>query len=216
MEASERVVVVVGEGTETAGADICDLWLGLQIMAPTATEAIERVTEAAQAALRAVRDAGVGPEDAQTQNLTVQEFFDHAEQRPTGHTAYYGLTVRGRPIDEVGSVIGAVAAVAQGALRVNAIQLRFSDPEPLRRVARRRAVEDAQSKAAELADATGIALGPLVRIEHGPSAFPFGPRPFGGMYLPAAALQSAPSPPPIEAGSTNITASVTMTFQIQG
>ncbi|HSS10708.1 MAG TPA: SIMPL domain-containing protein, partial [Acidimicrobiales bacterium] len=50
----------------------------------------------------------------------------------------------------------------------------LADPEPLRRAARRRGVEEARSKATELAEAAGVRLGHVMSIEEGAalSAYP--------------------------------------------
>jgi uncharacterized protein YggE len=214
MDASDRVIVVVGEGAAVGTADQCDLSLGLGVFAPTAAEAIDQVTKVVSAALVAVREAGVRAEDTQTQNLTVQEWFDQKEQKTTAYVGRYGLTITGQAVDRVGALIAAVAGVARDALRVDGLRLRLSDVDPLRRLARRRAVEDARQQAAELAEAAGVGLGPLLSIEHGASVFPIGFARSESMAF-SAGINRSVAPPPIEAGSSRIVAHVTMRFQIQ-
>jgi uncharacterized protein YggE len=78
-------------------------------------------------------------------------------------------------------------------------------------LARRDAVAEAMTAARELAEAAGVALGPLVELSEGRPLNPFGPpgRPFR-----AAARRSSGGPPPVEIGELSVTVTVSAVFEV--
>ena len=98
--------------------------------------------------------------------------------------------------------------MAGDALAVRGYQLGVRDPEPLRSLARRLAVEDAKRRADELSEAAGIRLGPIVALEDGAAA-----PPQAGWRAKAMAA-SAPSTVPIEPGEVSASSTVTITYAI--
>ncbi|MBN8966127.1 MAG: SIMPL domain-containing protein [Rhizobiales bacterium] len=107
-------------------------------------------------------------------------------------------------LDAIDRVVTAVAAT--GLFEVHNIRFAIGDRNPGLNDARRKAVENARSRASIYAKAAGVELGDVLRIDEGGSA---GPREFA-MAAPMA--RSVKVMPP---ETLTLTASVTMTWRIK-
>ena len=203
----------MGEGTATGVPDRCMVYAALNVMADTPAEVVSRLAVVAAQAVDAVRANGVAPADVRTTNLSVQDFFDHSVQRVTARTGSYQLEVVVRDPDRVGELLAAIAQAAGDSFQVRALQLTVGDPEPLRHEARRDAVDDARRKAAQLADAAGVRLGPILSIEEGLAAMPGPYRAFGRQKMSKSAGVDIP-PVPVEPGSLSVTERVVLRYAI--
>ena len=154
--------------------------------------------------LDALRSVGVDKNDVKTQDVSVSaNYLD--EGRIEGYNARNSVSVRVEDLSKGGTILD--AASNAGANEVYGPMLSRSNQDKLQAKALRGAVADARRKAETLADAAGIQLGSVTAISEGVSG---GPEPYyaeGGARL---ALDSAP----IEPGTQDIQASVTVTFAI--
>lgn len=165
-------MVVVGVGRVEVRPDTLVVSLGVESTAPTAPEALERMSSAADSMITAIRDAGVAEEDIQTVDLSVREvrppraFEEVPIQAVTeGFVGEQRLRVRIKDLENGGAVIeGAVEAAGPDA-RVFNMSLDVDDPDEAIGQARQAAVEDALTRAGELAETAGIDLGAPVSIE---------------------------------------------------
>jgi uncharacterized protein YggE len=125
---------------------------------------------------------------------------------PKGHFVVNNtLHVRVRDLDKLGDVLS--TSVSLGANSIWGVEFELDDPKPLQATARDVAVADALAKAKRLAEAAGAQLGPLLRInEGGTPATPAS----DGMYRMASVKLQAPT----EAGSVEVTATVTLEFAL--
>ena len=98
------------------------------------------------------------------------------------------------------------AAVAAGANNVSGPTLDVSDREARYRDVLGKAVADARAKAAALAGAGGFGVGPVSSVTEQTAAAPV------PVYEAVAAGKSAATP--IEPGTQDVTADVTVTFRI--
>jgi uncharacterized protein YggE len=214
MPAENRVIRVVGEGTETGTPDNCRVALNLVVLADTPPLAMEKIAALASSVTACLRELAIADRDIQTVAIQVHEWFDQPSQRVTAHLANYGLSVKVRGLDQVGPMLTAVGEVAGEALKVQGVQLAISDLEPLRKEARRKAVEDAGAKATELAEAAELELGPVLSIEEagwrapGMPVVGFAQRRFVG-------LAAAAAPIPVEAGSFEVAVNVEVVYTIR-
>ena len=100
------------------------------------------------------------------------------------------------------------AAVAAGANTVDGPTLDVSDSDALYRQALKKAVDDARAKALALADAGGFAVGPITTVvEQGTASPP--------VFRPMAIAAKAADSTPVEAGTQDVTADVTVSFTIR-
>ncbi len=133
MPDDQRVIVVVGQGSESGTPDRCALHLALNVMAESTADAFSRVAALANRVVDALRQRGVPEHDMQTQTVSLQDFFDQKEQKVTARVGTFALQVT-VPVGEVGPHLGAVADVAGDSLQVRGLVLtcptlnRFSPP----------------------------------------------------------------------------------------
>ena len=114
-----------------------------------------------------------------------------------------------RDTDNLGEILD--AAVTAGANSIYGVTFYVDDQTAAASEARVKAVENARTKAEELATAAGMTLGPVVAIAEGapPVIGPiYAGRGGGEMAMDAAAV-------PVEPGSTTVAVDVTMTFELR-
>ena len=96
--------------------------------------------------------------------------------------------------------------MSEGANAMNGIFFAVADPAPLETEARRTAVANARAKAEVLADAAGVALGPVMSIHEGGAA------PTPGPVMRSMAMEE--SAVPIAGGEIDIRSQVTIVYAI--
>ncbi|HCC41032.1 MAG TPA: SIMPL domain-containing protein, partial [Arthrobacter bacterium] len=129
-------------------------------------------------------------------------------QQVTGYVASTVLTVRLRQVTAASGVIADVVDAGGDDVRLNGLELGFSDESAVSSVAREAAWQDAVATAEQFASLASARLGTVVSIsEHAD-----GPRPVPVARIQRAAATEAIS---VEAGHTSIGASVTVVWELQ-
>jgi uncharacterized protein YggE len=198
-------ITVIGVGTVTSVPNEAQFSLGVQTSATTAREALEGNAEQMERVLQALRSVGVSKKDVQTQDVSVSANYVD-EGRIDGYTARNTVSVKIHDLDKAGRVLD--AASNAGANEVYGPMLSRSNQDKLQAEALRDAVADARRKAATLADAAGVRLGSVTAISEG---FGGGPEPY---YAEGGARLALDAAAPIEPGTQDVQASVTVTFAI--
>lgn len=202
-------ITVTGEGSVQVAPDMAQLSVGVTSEAKTAEAAMSANSDAAAEVLSRLKAAGIAERDVQTSGLSLyprrdDRRLDQPGEPPiVGFVASNTLQVRVRDLDALGGILDEV--VSGGANTLNGLSFGLQDPSEATDEARRRAVADAQAKAALYADAAGVTLGPVRSIDEQGGA----PRP---MMMEAAGL--AKSGVPVASGELEVSASVTMAFGI--
>jgi uncharacterized protein YggE len=199
-------ITVNGAGTITSVPDEAEFSLGLQTKGATAREALAANSEKMARVLAALKSAGVDRSDIKTQNISVSPSYAE-EGQIDGYTAGNSVSVKIHDLSNAGKVLD--AASSAGANEVYGPSLTRSDQDQLQAKALRDAVGDARKKAEALADAAGVELGPVTAITEG---FSGGPEPY---YAEASGARlAADKAVPIEPGTQDVQATVTVTFAI--
>jgi uncharacterized protein YggE len=207
---ASRSITVTGTGRAKGTPDTATLFLGARAQAETAQEALRIVNENANALLDVLAGAGVPKEDIQTSNVSLYPTYASNGQRITGYSAENSVTVTVRDVTKAGLVIDAASGAVGDELTLGGISFSIDDPEPLRVDARADAVEQARAQAAQLAELSGGEVGEVLAITDGSVQMP---EPL--VYRTAAdAAQEGAAAAPIEPGSQEVTASVTVTFEL--
>ncbi|HEY2072940.1 MAG TPA: SIMPL domain-containing protein [Gaiellaceae bacterium] len=196
---SSDTVTVTGTGTVTAVPDEASFDFTVQTKGKTASAALTQNGTATQAVISAVKAAGVPDANIQTQQVSLDPVTSSDGTTITGYTASNTIDVSKLAIAKSGAIVD--AAVGAGANGVSGPSLDISSQDSLYAQALKAAVAQAKSKALVLADATGHTLGDAVTVVEGGAATPL---PF--------AVGAAKSDTPIEAGTQQIQASVTVTY----
>lgn len=201
-------ITVTGNGKASRTPDRAGLTFGVQTHGATAAS-----TQAAHAAkvkrlIAALKDADVADKDVKTDQFDVSPRYDVDKvPKPNGYAAYSSVSVSNQLLDRASRL--SEVGVNAGADNVSGPNLSSADPNAGYDRALKRAVADARGKAEVLAEAAGVSLGPVTAIVEGsqPSHMP--------MYG-AAELRTRDAQMPIEPGSDQVTAVVTVTFALSG
>ena len=204
-------ISVPGRGVVAVDPDVAVIRLGVVIVRPTAAAARSTAGATMQAVLGALADGGIAPRDLRTTLVGLDAVRDYSsESGPTitGYQLTNAVEATIRAIATVGELID--AALAAGATSMDGLSFRLADPSDALDEARRRAVADARRRAATLAAEAQVELGAVVAIVEGEAVEPGPPRPIAEFRMKALADSSTP----VEAGTSEIEVSVSVTFAI--
>jgi uncharacterized protein YggE len=173
----------------------------VRTVAAKAADALAQNASAMNDVVAALKRAG--GKDLQTQQVSLYPQTD-STNAVTGYVAQNSVSARAK-IGDAGPLLDAAAAA--GANTVDGPSLDVSSRDELYRTALKKAVGDARAKAQALADAGGFGVGPVSSVTEGGSA----PQP----VFQAADLAVKSAATPIEPGTQEIAADVTVTFRIR-
>lgn len=162
---SGGTIVVWGNGRVSARPDVAYLNVGAQAMADTAAEAQAMVSGWINQALRELEALGATSRDIETVQVSVSPQWDYQGEKPEikGYRAIHDLRVKVRDLDQVGPWLDAM--LAAGMNRVNGVHFGVEQDELYQDEALRLAVQDARRRAQVAAQAAGVELGPVLKVE---------------------------------------------------
>jgi uncharacterized protein len=196
-------ITVTGTGEARATPDRADLSFGVQTDGATAAKALADNSAATQRLIDALKEAGVEAKDLKTEHLDVSPRYTEKPGEQRGNSAHSMVSVSNQPLDRAARL--ADVGVGAGADTVSGPSLSVADRDAQYRQALERAVEDARAKAEVLAAAAGVSLGEVTAIVEGEQHG-------GPIYAMESATRTAKTP--IEPGSEQVSASVTVTFAL--
>ena len=196
-------LTVTGAGTVRSVPDRAQLTFGVESTGATPREATSANAARARAVIEALRRAGIAKVDLQTQDVSVGRNWDD-DGHQAGFMAHTSVLVTVRGVARAGAIVD--AAVAAGATETSGPSFDRSDRDALYRQALAKAFEAARAKAEALAAESGSGLGRAVRIEEAQD------EPVFPMY--ARALEAKDAGTPVEPGTQEVKASVTVTFAL--
>lgn len=197
-----NIVTTNGHGMVTAVPDEASISAGVRTNASTAAAALSDNARIANAVVAALKKAG--GRDLQTQQVSLYPQTDD-QGNVTGYNAQNSVSAKAKIADAGGLVDAAVAA---GANTVDGPSLDVSDTDALYRAALKKAVENAKAKAQALADAGGFGVGPVTTVVEQGSTPPV-------VFQAMAGAAKAADSTPVEPGTQDITADVTVSFTIR-
>jgi uncharacterized protein len=166
VSAAPGTITVVGEGKVSIEPDIARVNIGVETVTTTVEEAAEQNRNTVEAVLSALLSQGVAEEDIQTSGFSIfAERYGPEGPLAESDVRYRvsnNVNVTIRDLEAVGTILD--AAIAAGANNIYGVDFAVDDPNVNESEARSLAVEDAQAKAAELAELTGATLGNVVSI----------------------------------------------------
>lgn len=205
-----RTITVNGQGSVTVKPDTANLSIGVQATADTATAALDQANDSAAKLIDALKQAGVKADDITTGQLSLYPQYSPAN-RITGYQASNSLNVTVRDIDRSGPVIDAAAKAAGENITIGGIWFSVDDPESVMAAARADAIANAKQRAGEYATAAGVGVGAVVQISEVGVQMPQ-PMYYGADM--AAAEGGSVRSTPIEAGTQELTVSVTVVYEL--
>src|SRR5262245_1902768 len=200
-DAARDTVTTHGHGVVTVVPDEATVTAGVETRGATAAAALSENARLMTAVVAALRAAG----GAQLQTQQVSLYPQTNERgEVTGYVADEPVSARPK-IPGAGAVIDAAAGA--GANTVSGPSLDVSDRDALYRDALAKAVAAARRRAEALAAAGGFAVGPASIVTEGETD--------GQPVQPFAALAKRDAATPIEPGTQEVTADVTVTFRMR-
>jgi hypothetical protein len=195
-------VTVNGTGTVTAVPDQAEFDFTVQTKGATAAAALSRNGTDTKAVIAAVEGEGVPDADIQTTDVSLDPVMSNDGTSIIGYTASDSIAVTKLAIAKAGSVVD--AAVGAGANSVSGPSLTLSSQDALYNDALKAAVAQAKTKAQALAGAAGRTLGDVASIVEGGGQAP----------LPFAVGAAAKDSTPIQPGTEDVQATVTVTYAL--
>jgi len=210
--AAMETVTVTGTGRATVTPDRFSFSAGVHTVGATVDAALNENNARVASVIAALKKAGATDKDIQTSGFSIYPQQDYQQGKlPTilGYQVQNTITVRRSDIGDAGRLLQ--VAVNAGVNTSSGLQFEVSDP------ARGRqglglAFADAKGKALLLAQAAGRTLGRALSIAEGSQAPP--PRPYA-MAGRVAAMETTVSDVPVEAGSQEVSFTVTVTFELR-
>jgi uncharacterized protein YggE len=199
---SSTTITVTGNGTVNATPDKASFDFGVTTNGATANDALSANAKQAQQIVDALKNAGIPDSDIQTTSVSLWPQTSSDGNTITGYQASNSVNVTA-PIKQSGDLVD--AAVGAGANNVDGPNVSVGDQSSFYAQALKLAVADAKTKAQAIADAAGLTLGGIVHVSDQGAA----PTPIVYGALDAAAKSVAT---PIQAGSQQIQATVTVTY----
>ncbi|MBI3912373.1 MAG: SIMPL domain-containing protein [Armatimonadetes bacterium] len=213
-QAPERVpppfIAVTGEGEVQIPPDLATVQLGVESTSPSAQTAQGEVSERVQQILRRIRALGIPEEQIRTTRLTLLPVYagrrpdESGEQRVVGYRATNIVQVEVRDLELAGPVID--AGLAGGANRVEGLTYGLRDDSEPRLRALRQAAAEARRKAAALASALDVGLGPPLEVQEG-----------GGVIVPRFEMARAAGgavETPVQPGLITVRANVSVRYRL--
>jgi len=200
--ASEPGIAVQGIGRVSLPPDTVTVDIGAEARAAQLADATAEVDRRMREVLARVKVAGV---DVRTIGYNVEPIADSRPQagdagsRIIGYRATNIIQARTHDVAGIGRLVD--AAVAAGANVVRSLRFSLDPPDRAEADARRLALQDAASKAQQLAAAAGVKLGRLLAVTESSG----GVRPMGVTMMAA----------PVEAGQLDITVIVQARYAIE-
>ena len=212
-----RLLAVIGEGTVRGLPDMAAITLGVVSEAPSARDALSANTASMTRIIDALKNGGIDARDLQTSNFSIEPRYsqpprdwngtDPFEPRIVGYSVRNQLTLRIRQLDRVGALLDEM--ITLGANSISGPIFSVAAESELEDQARRAAMRDAIRKGELYAEAAGVALGPIARIEENVTQWPQ-PMPMGAVTRQEASDAAVP----IQGGELTFQAQVSVSWQL--
>jgi len=202
----EKTITVSDTASVKATPNLVQFSFGVSTNGDTAKAALTANSATMTRVIAALKSAGVPKRDMQTEQVNVYERTDSGGA-VVGYSASNSVNVKLRKIGMSGALI--TKATAAGANLVSGPSFSIEDTAVLYSRALDRAYDKAEKKASALTEHVGLRLGKPISIQEGtvPDV----------LYRAAGDTMatSEKAPVPIEPGQTEITATVTVSFELR-
>jgi hypothetical protein len=200
-------IQVSGTGSVPVKPDVAAISIGVSVEDENAQSAVSRNSAATAKVIAELEGAGVEKKDIKTSYFSVNPQFrtEGPEKRQViTYRAANIVRVTIRDIGKAGDILAKV--VAAGSNQINGPNFQVSEPDAYLDEARKKAVENAMSKARAYASAAGLKLGNVLAIIEEGDASPVAVR--------GAHFTRSPSVP-IEAGEDTVRADILLIVELK-
>jgi uncharacterized protein len=201
-------LIVQGEGKVIAAPNMATIVLGVETFNTSASGAATENARRMNETIASLRSIGIAEKDIQTSSVSLktvpqdEQIAVKEKTKAQEFVATNQVTVRLNNTGEVGEVLD--AAISAGSNSIQEVNFDILNPQPEKDKALTLAIDDARRKAEVAAAAAELKLGKVLEISEG----------YG--YVSAAAKSAVFSNvvTPIQPGDLEVTASVTVTYEI--
>ena len=160
-----RQVTVVGSGEVEGTPDTLNTNASISFVAQDVTTAMNQTNERQQQVLDALIEAGIDPKDIATTNVSLQpQYSPDGVPNVVGYEASNSIDVTIRDISVASRVLALIVSNGGDATRINSVAFSIADDSQLVKDARTRAFQDAQERAQQYSDLSGLSLGKVISI----------------------------------------------------
>jgi len=207
-----NVVVTTGEAVVQRAPDRAFVTIASEARAKTSRDAQRQNADTMSAVRQRLTQAGIATDAVRTLGIDLQQEFDFPQGRrvPREYVARNTIEVRIDDLARVGDVLD--AAVQGGATSSGGVRFDLRDRSGAEREALRLAVADARARADAAAAGAGRTIDRIVKVEDTRDNLVIVPRP---MMSGMARAEAAAAPTPVEAGTIEIRARVTLTASMK-
>lgn len=211
----QRTLDVTGRGTLTVKYDTAQIRVGFTSLESNATTAYSAMGTSMDKVASTLKAAGINEDDLQTGQFTMNEEWDYTQagRNFKGYRVTNTLIVTTHDLKKVADLIQ--VAIDAGANNLQGVSFSVQDTDKLMDQALDLAVADAKAKAERVASKLGAKVAGVYRIsiqDQGRSPVMYDSY-AGGVAMEAKAM-AAPAAP-VFAGTTEYTAMVSVTFELQ-
>ncbi len=206
-----NTIVVSGEAQSSEKNQVATFTAGVDAVDDDKAKAVADVNTKVEALIMAVKGFGIDAADIQTQNLSVfqeQEMYSSEgaqRSRPGQWRVNNSITIKLRDIEKASALTDLLTN--SGATNVYGPSFTMEDTNDVRSQLLSQAVENARKKAELMIGGTGRSLGKVISISEGGTS--------GGVYPMFDRAMGMGGGAPVEPGSTEVTASVTVVFELK-
>jgi len=205
-----RQVTVFGSGQVQGVPDTLTADVAIEFTAADVTTAMNQTNDRQQAVINALAAAGVDRKDIRTAEVTLQPQYSTPEPAGTatitGYRADNAIEVKIHPPDSASRLLALIVSTGGDATRISSVSYSIADDSQLVKDARARAFRDAENRAEQYAQLSGLRLGNVLSISEATGATPTQGTP--------------PAPPrgvtamPLEPGQQTVSFSVTAIWEL--
>ena len=200
---------VTGEATITTKPDQAEIDIGVVTQAQNAQDAATQNAQKVDAVLAALRNAIGAGADIKTVGYSLNPNYRYPERggQPTitGYTASNTVQVKTSTLTQVGKIID--VSTQSGANNIQALRFTLKDEQAARAQALKEAALKARAKADALASALGLRIQRVLFVEEQGQTTPI------PMYAKAA-MEAGVGQTPVEPGTIDVRATVTLTVEV--
>ena len=213
-QAASSQLQVIGDARMLVVPDQAELYVYVDTTAKTSLDSQQQNAEISSAVVAALKAAGLKDENIQTSAYTIVPEYFYPENRAPVLNDYKttnGLKLIIHDVQQVGKIID--AASNAGANRIENIQFELSDAQSdkMKQIVLNNAAGNAKLKAIAIAQSIGVSLGKVKMVSE--SYYTVVPYSLQLPKVAEAAAQPAP-PTPIQPGNVEVTAQVSVTYEI--
>jgi uncharacterized protein YggE len=201
-------VVVDGLGKVSGTPDVLRATLGVSVHGAQVSEALAKANALQRSVTGALKRDGVAAKDLQTSDVRIDQDYTN-KGRPDGYRVTETLTVKLRDLAKAGAALTHAVTAGGNQALLQGVSFDLEDNAALLKGARDAAFADAKAKAERYAELSGRSLGAVQLVTE--STSPAAPQPYA---FASAAGRAADSPVPLQAGSQDVSVSVTVRWAL--